>query len=371
MHAWVLAIAALVAEAQGAHKICQDGAWTEAPVQAIANLSVLPDVQCWRDPPCVHWKYLRPETCARLRANGDWPTKDPFFVTAPAHSVPDLVRRFLQNKTLFVTGNSIGNLVFRGLACELAKHYTTRPVRSAAEGSTARVSAFFREVQVLKDLNLQGAGTTHFNGSVFSGGPPADFTLAAEPDLLLVRKGWGTWKATDMAAQMRLADVIVVNYGLHYLGERLPAYESDMRALFQQLQRHAARPGRASVFLETTAGHEQAPVPGGGPEHGRMVKPCACSHATSAEGEGVRRMNALVASLRAEFPAVQLIELTEAMKNRGNLYDGAYPAFEAARHSGRLEENCDCVNFCYTPQLFQHLASELYAALERSHAYLK
>lgn len=55
------------------------------------------------------------------------------------------------------------------------------------------------------------------------------------------------------------------------------------------------------------------------------------------------------------------------MKNRGDLYEGAYPAFEAARHSGRREDHCDCVHFCYTPQLFQHLASELYSALERSH----
>lgn len=144
MRARVLFSAALVAAARGASVICRDGVWTEAPTEAIANLSVLPDVQCWRDPPCVHWKYLRPETCARLRADDDWPARDPFFVSAPAHSVPDLVSRFLRNKTVFVTGNSIGNLVYRGLACELAKHYTARPVWSAAEGGvTARVSSFF------------------------------------------------------------------------------------------------------------------------------------------------------------------------------------------------------------------------------------
>ena len=63
MRARVLFSAALVGSARGASVICQDGVWKEAPVQAIANLSVLPDVQCWRDPPCVHWKYLRLETC--------------------------------------------------------------------------------------------------------------------------------------------------------------------------------------------------------------------------------------------------------------------------------------------------------------------
>jgi hypothetical protein len=38
-------------------------------------------------------------------------------------------------------------------------------------------------------MNLAGSGNpSHFNGTVFLGGPPADFTLAVEPGLLVVRK---------------------------------------------------------------------------------------------------------------------------------------------------------------------------------------
>lgn len=85
------------------------------------------------------------------------------------------------------------------------------------------------------------------------------------------------WKESDMQATMELADVIIVNYGLHYLvcahltsvprcSERsccrrlrsqgnVSEHDEMMPRMFKQLEEFASRPGKAVFFRETGAEH--------------------------------------------------------------------------------------------------------------------
>ncbi len=77
----------------------------------------------------------------------------------------------------------------------------------------------------------------------------------------VVPKGWHKYMRSDMAGILSMADVVVVNYGLHYHGPeghpelKMQEYETEMRSLFGQLEKHASQPGKAAVFRETSAQH--------------------------------------------------------------------------------------------------------------------
>ena len=53
-------------------------------------------------------------------------------------------------------------------------------------------------------------------GQYWLGGPPFMPEAVLQSGTLLVRKGWHMWKESDMEGIISFADVIVVNYGLHY-----------------------------------------------------------------------------------------------------------------------------------------------------------
>ena len=98
-------------------------------------------------------------------------------------------------------------------------------------------------------------------GGVWLGGEPERPEVVRSSGTLVLPKGWHKWKQSDMAALMSIADVIVVNYALHYHGEpgkpetKLPQYEAEMSGLFAQLEAFDRQPGKAAVFRETGAQH--------------------------------------------------------------------------------------------------------------------
>ena len=59
--------------------------------------------------------------------------------------------------------------------------------------------------------------------------------VVGETETFLVVKGWHKYKPSDMEGQMAMADVIVVNYALHYHGDEakklgtMEEYEIEMR----------------------------------------------------------------------------------------------------------------------------------------------
>ena len=69
-----------------------------------------------------------------------------------------------------------------------------------------------------------------------------------ETETILVSKGWHKWQRSDMAAQMAMADVIVVNYGMHYKppkDDHEGEYEEHMGSLYEQAR---AAPRRATTL---------------------------------------------------------------------------------------------------------------------------
>ena len=53
-------------------------------------------------------------------------------------------------------------------------------------------------------------------GTLWLPGPPQMPEAVGQSRTLLVSKGWHKWKQSDMEGIMAIADVIIVNYGLHY-----------------------------------------------------------------------------------------------------------------------------------------------------------
>jgi hypothetical protein len=65
-----------------------------------------------------------------------------------------------------------------------------------------------------------------------------------------------TYQPDEVLAAIGTADVIILNWGLHY--QRMPDYSKDLEAAMQVLNEHASQPGRAVLFSETGAQHFKA-----------------------------------------------------------------------------------------------------------------
>ena len=65
-----------------------------------------------------------------------------------------------------------------------------------------------------------------------------------------------TYQPDEVLAAVGTADVIVLNWGLHY--QRMGDYASDLEKALGVLNAHAATPGRAVLFSETGAQHFKA-----------------------------------------------------------------------------------------------------------------
>ena len=45
--------------------VCRNGDWTEVAKAEIVAHRAVPEVQCWRKPPCIRWSYLDRVKCTR------------------------------------------------------------------------------------------------------------------------------------------------------------------------------------------------------------------------------------------------------------------------------------------------------------------
>ena len=57
----------------------------------------------------------------------------------------------------------------------------------------------------------------------------------------------------EVAAAVATADVVLINWGLHY--QKMDEYREALTQAFDVFEKHAATPGRAVVFQETGAQH--------------------------------------------------------------------------------------------------------------------
>merc|ERR1719491_1583793 len=61
------------------------------------------------------------------------------------------------------------------------------------------------------------------------------------------------YQPEDLVAALQTANVIVLNWGLHY--HNMTQYRIDLHIAFEQLDRHASVRGNAVLFMETGAQH--------------------------------------------------------------------------------------------------------------------
>ena len=113
---------------------------------------------------------------------------------------------------------------------------------------------------------------TEMQGSMWMAGPPGDPSIVHGSGTLIVPKGWHKWKESDMAGLMQLADIIIVNYGLHYQNN-MSEYQEAMPQMLAQLEAFAEQPGKAALFRETNVEHVNVD------EQRDFYEVCTCSAA--------------------------------------------------------------------------------------------
>ena len=114
-----------------------------------------------------------------------------------------------------------------------------------SDALTSRMRAYWRH-------HARFSHVHEATGSKFwLGDEPAELEIVHDTATFVVPKGWHKYKASDMAGSLTMADVVVVNYGLHYHDppgqpeRKLEEYEAEMRRLFAQLDEFAQQPGKA------------------------------------------------------------------------------------------------------------------------------
>lgn len=281
----------------------------------------------------------------------------------------------LANKSVVFVGDSINNLIFRASLCEAAKEFATvvdlKAFHSVTDSETRQEMAsklkHFHST-VLELMEKHDLST----GPLWLGGQPSDAHYVAETRTTIFVKGWHKWQRSDMAGVMALADVVVVNYALHYAGNT-SEYEEHMPQMFQQLSEWVtANPGKLALFRETGADH--ANVKEGEPGYSftedevghpsaDVVKGCHCQQRPAEEQarHSAPLMNSFIKGLLPRFPHIGYIPFYDLTLPRHDSHEAGYCAFDVLRDQkrdpSRAKEGppycCDCTHYCYTPPLWK------------------
>mmetsp|Transcript_25384 Transcript_25384/g.80384 ORF Transcript_25384/g.80384 Transcript_25384/m.80384 type:complete len:334 (-) Transcript_25384:1217-2218(-) len=217
---------------------------------------------CDRSPPCIFSKILGSKAgvrmCKEWKQDSDWPTFDPVAERVPGmKTVVDLAHLY-PNSTWWFVGDSINTQILDAAACGLhragygapggraagrrvrkrkwrrrmpggggtantrrpagARRSGSAPAAPAEEGDSSQDALdrllIRREVleAAAKTMDIEGMGRLT--------------TLPASPTLW-VEKGGAKYEAGDFAKILEHADVVVVNYGLHYSTGVLKKYRED------------------------------------------------------------------------------------------------------------------------------------------------
>ena len=284
------------------------------------------------------------------------------------------------NKTIFFVGDSINGQVYQAALCEIPRwglmmarsHGPGEPLIRDAE-LTARRDAYWRHHARYSHIHADSG--RHF----WLGDEPAELEIVAETGTFVVPKGWHKYQRSDLAGTLSMADVVVVNYGLHYhdppgqKGGKMAVYEAEMRALFRQLDAFAQQPGKAAVFRETSAQHFVGTGSYAGDEqaHPRVGSPCKCAAMSEAVlwSNEVVRMNQVIARLAAEFPHVRVLPFYNVTWPRHDMHEEQFCGFQQMRDDATSTGSCcDCTHLCVTPQLWRHVFHSLWSVLATTRA---
>ena len=342
---WLWLAAALLVIASSAaphHAACPADAWRDG----------IPVVNCAREPACVEETWLTLERCRSLRLDASWPTYDPYIRReAGWTSFRQLLHDQARGRVLLVVGDSIGRQLFNGLACEAARDALT------LQGGGEALTAWRAKVAAV-------------DAGAWSGDVPGGDAVHVQETGTIFARHWGGLSEKEVDGYLSVADIAVVNYGLHEAGKL--SYGADMEMLFAKMQRFNAQPGKLALFRETSM---QAFYLSGAyvKDAEKSTTRCAPLPPETLRNNSVWEQNELVRRLgeRHGVPILPFYELTVPRWNMRHeklcqvqAMRGRADATEACRAADCLEECAtDCTHLCSTPTLWAKIAHDLSAAL--------
>lgn len=254
----------------------------------------------------------------------------------PKALMADLVRT-VGNRTILFMGDSVMEQYYNALQCFLRKERLEAPVSPA----------FSRWIDEVAPLWRMGKRKK-----------PPKLPQAAHGGMRMMYSRVTTMMVDEVEAAVATADIIVLNWGLHY--HNMTQYSLDLHTAFEQLNRHASVRGNTVLFMETGAQHFRQNDARG---FGRLRastgswemrdpstdKHCACS---PIEDFMISRQNGVLHEVLATglYPSVQVLPFYELTRPRWRWHFGNC----THRPSGWNKDTCcDCSHYCYSPAMWR------------------
>ena len=185
-------------------------------------------------------EYIMPKYCSPQPRRGNFPSEDRLNqIDVHANSKPQAkltdVLKHLPNRTVLFMGDSVMEQFYNTIQCFLR--------RESIE--LRNDDAFLKWVDATAPLWRMGKRKK-----------PPKLPQRAYGNTRLLYARVTTYQPDEIAAAAATADVIILNWGLHY--QVMDQYREDLNAAFKVLNPLAGQPGKAVLFSETGAQHFKA-----------------------------------------------------------------------------------------------------------------
>jgi hypothetical protein len=321
---------------------------------------------CARQPACVVHTHLSRARCTSRARVDDWPAL-PHTSPLDAASVRALLGGHVQNQTLVLVGDSITEGIWDWLICESHREGLRSIRLDDTERGTGR-GLIDVHVQSLREPRFRDAVRRFWDGWFGEAwgpdGPPLAMDVRAfafpETRSHLVLRKIARFQRQDAAALLRLGDVFVFNFGLHYdveSSEAVQHFEASMREMAQLF----AQSEKTVLYRETAAQHFRGTgsFTSWAQAHlGESACGCEPTPAAAEATNKLRRMNDVVRrELESQAPRVRVLSFYDFTALLHYAHEEDYCAHETPLK--RQQGCCDCSHFCYTPQLAGHVIAAM------------
>ena len=320
-------------------------------------------------------KYCRPEGAPSTPHN--WPSEARLrhadvHSKHLAQSALSEISTLLINRTVIVMGDSVMEQFYNALECRLSREQ----LELLSVEDRVRLRSYLEKTHPLWQKGKRHMAPKSPHVMRTDGGPSKrgvedllDWGGKRRPPAWLLFERAVKFELEDVQAALKVADVIIVNWGLHY--HDMLDYRKDLHqamALFEAFVK--AKPRRAVLFRETAAQHFK------GHGHGEYELRDTAS-VESADGErsqcscapmedyNVNRQNGVLREVLAsrKYPHVQRLPFYALTRPRWRWHFGNC----TARPNGwGGEQCCDCTHYCYSPNMWGAHLHDLKRTLSRS-----
>ena len=256
----------------------------------------------------------------------------------------------LPNRTLVIMGDSVMEQTYNALQCMLRREGLELPVDRS----------FLDSMQANRPLWMMG--TRKMAPKL----PQRAITRRGLPPMRMLFARAVKFMAEDVRAALDTADVLVLNWGLHY--HSMYEYQADLDKAFELFEGFvAARRGRAVLFRETGAQHFKGRDRN---SHGEWDKrdllqsngggPCSCAPLEDYHVNSPNRALRNVLAARRATSAVRILPFYALTRPRWRWHFGNC----TNRPSGwGGPKCCDCTHWCYSPAFWEAHVHDLVVQL--------